>query len=60
MLTIPLVIGVQHFLLAKILLAIFDPKLPRIGGNRTVAVRSMEVHISPTHLPKVSEYAYIG
>ena len=40
------VIGVQHFLLAKILLAIFDPKLPRIGGNRPAAVRSMEVCLS--------------
>jgi hypothetical protein len=40
------VIGIQHFLLAKILLAIFDPKLPRIGGNRTGAVRLMEVMCS--------------
>lgn len=39
------IISVQHWLLAKILLAIFDPKLPRIGGNRTAAVRSMESEV---------------
>lgn len=38
------VIGIQHYLLAKILLAIFDPRLPRIGGSRSKAVRSMEVN----------------
>jgi hypothetical protein len=47
LLTICVVISVQHWLLAKILLAIFDPKLPRIGGNRTVAVKTMEVCFSP-------------
>lgn len=39
-----LVIGIQHHLLAQIILAIFDPKLPRIGGSRSIAVKAMEVH----------------
>jgi hypothetical protein len=43
LLTVSLVIGVQHHLLARIILAIFDPKLPRIGGSRSTAVRAMEV-----------------
>lgn len=38
-----LVIGIQHHLLAQIILAIFDPKLPRIGGSRSMAVKAMEV-----------------
>lgn len=38
-----LVIGVQHHKLGQILLAIFDPKIPRVGGNRNIAVKSMEV-----------------
>jgi len=36
------VIGIQHFKLAQMLLAIFDPTIPRLGGNRRVAVHSME------------------
>jgi hypothetical protein len=43
-----LVIGIQHHLLAQIILAIFDPNLPRIGGSRSAAVRTMEVRcLSP-------------
>lgn len=42
------IIGVQHHKLAQILLCIFDPKIPRIGGSRNVAVRNMEAQIKPT------------
>jgi hypothetical protein len=38
-----LVIGVQHHKLGQILLAIFDPKIPRVGGSRSTAIKSMEV-----------------
>lgn len=40
-----LVIGIQHHVLARIMLAIFDPNLPRIGSSRSSAVRAMEVCI---------------
>lgn len=39
------IIGIQHHLLAQILLAIFDPELPRIGGSRTSAARAMEAQV---------------
>ena len=39
------VIGIQHHLLSRILLALYDPKLPRLAGGRTAAVRAMEVFI---------------
>ncbi len=37
------VIGVQHHKLGEILISIFDPKIPRVGGSRSIAVRAMEV-----------------
>lgn len=39
------IIGVQHHKLGEILLSIFDPKIPRVGGSRSIAVRAMEKHI---------------
>ncbi|KAL3423508.1 arca-like protein [Phlyctema vagabunda] len=39
------IIGIQHFMLAQILLAIFNPNIPRIGGSRNTALRSMEEEI---------------
>jgi hypothetical protein len=39
------IIGVQHHKLGQILLSIFDPRIPRVGGARSVAVRSMEEQI---------------
>jgi hypothetical protein len=39
------VIGVQHHKLAEILLAIFDPKIPKVGASRSIAVKSMEVSL---------------
>lgn len=39
------IIGVQHHKLGQILLAIFDPKIPRVGGSRSTAVKSMEEQI---------------
>ncbi|RDW73068.1 hypothetical protein BP6252_06975 [Coleophoma cylindrospora] len=39
------IIGIQHHMLAQILLAIFNPKIPRLGGSRTTALRSMEDEI---------------
>ncbi|KUJ06789.1 uncharacterized protein LY89DRAFT_726203 [Mollisia scopiformis] len=47
------IIGVQHLKLAQILLCIFDPRIPRVGGSRSVAVRNMEVpHQFITPLPR--------
>ena len=43
-----LVIGVQHHKLAEILLSIFDPRIPKVGAGRSLAVRSMEVDIFST------------
>ncbi|KAF8848549.1 hypothetical protein BDZ45DRAFT_753705 [Acephala macrosclerotiorum] len=43
-----IIIGVQHYKLAQILLCIFDPRLPRVGGSRSMAVRNMEAKIKPT------------
>jgi len=42
-----IVIGVQHHKLAQILLSIFDPRVPKVGGSRSVAIRSMEVCSRP-------------
>jgi hypothetical protein len=39
------VIGVQHHKLAEILLAIFDPRIPKVGGDRNKAIEAMEVRI---------------
>ncbi|KIN05899.1 hypothetical protein OIDMADRAFT_113285 [Oidiodendron maius Zn] len=39
------IIGIQHHLLAQIILAIFDPKLPRVGGSRSFAVKAMESEV---------------
>ena len=44
------IIGVQHHKLAQILLAIFDPRIPKVGGNRSIAIRSMEAEIKPNLL----------
>lgn len=44
------VIGVQHHKLAQILLSIFDPRIPKVGGNRSIAVRAMEAEIKPNLL----------
>jgi len=41
------VIGVQHHKLAQILLSIFDPRIPKVGGTRSVAIRAMEVRLFP-------------
>jgi hypothetical protein len=42
-LTLKIVIGVQHHKLAQILLSIFNPSIPKVGGSRSIAVRNMEV-----------------
>jgi len=39
------VIGVQHHKLAEILLAIFDPRIPKVGAGRGIAVKTMEVRV---------------
>ncbi|PMD35790.1 hypothetical protein L207DRAFT_94577 [Hyaloscypha variabilis F] len=39
------IIGVQHHKLGQILLAIFDPKIPRVGGSRSTAIKAMEEQI---------------
>lgn len=44
------IIGVQHHKLAQILLSIFDPRIPKVGGTRSIAVRSMEAEIKPNLL----------
>ena len=49
-----LVIGIQHHLLAQIILAIFDPKLPRVGGTRSTAIKAMEVLTLPSQFIKLA------
>lgn len=39
------VIGIQHHILAELFLTRFDPKIPRIGGQRKSATRRMTNHI---------------
>jgi len=46
-----LVIGVQHHKLGHILLAIFDPKIPRVGGSRSTVIKAMEVSTLHSALP---------
>ncbi|TLD17667.1 uncharacterized protein PgNI_01502 [Pyricularia grisea] len=39
------IIGIQHHILAELFLTRFDPKIPRIGGQRKSATRRMTHHI---------------
>ncbi len=41
------IIGVQHHKLAQILLSIFDPRIPKVGGAARVAIRAMEAEVRP-------------
>ncbi|KAI7915514.1 hypothetical protein M0657_008450 [Pyricularia oryzae] len=39
------IIGIQHHILAELFLTMFDPNIPRIGGQRKSATRRMTRHI---------------
>ncbi|KAH8595534.1 hypothetical protein B0O99DRAFT_472793, partial [Bisporella sp. PMI_857] len=39
------IIGIQHHYLGRMLLAIYDPCIPRFGPNRKMAVRNMEARV---------------